>query len=117
MKVPFLDLAAQHRALRNEALAALAATYDANRFCLGKDVEDFERSFASTLGYPAALGMNSGTAPLHVACMVAGFGPGDEVIVPPFHVHSVRVGRPLRGGEARVRGHRGVHLQPRSRGA
>jgi dTDP-4-amino-4,6-dideoxygalactose transaminase len=84
MKVPFLDLAAQHRALRNEALAALAATYDANRFCLGKDVEDFERSFASTLGYPAALGMNSGTAPLHVACMVAGFGPGDEVIVPPF---------------------------------
>lgn len=84
MKVPFLDLAAQHRALRNEALAALAATYDANRFCLGKDVEDFERSFASTLGYPDALGMNSGTAPLHVACMVAGFGPGDEVIVPPF---------------------------------
>jgi len=28
--------------------------------------------------------MNSGTSPLHVACMVAGFGPGDEVIVPPF---------------------------------
>ena len=28
--------------------------------------------------------MNSGTSPLHVACMVAGFGPGDEVVVPPF---------------------------------
>jgi dTDP-4-amino-4,6-dideoxygalactose transaminase len=28
--------------------------------------------------------MNSGTAPLHVACMIAGFGPGDEVIAPPF---------------------------------
>jgi dTDP-4-amino-4,6-dideoxygalactose transaminase len=28
--------------------------------------------------------MNSGTAPLHVACMIAGFGPGDEVITPPF---------------------------------
>ena len=84
MKVPFLDLAPQHRALRAEALAALAATYDANRFCLGKDVEDFERNFSSLLGYPGALGMSSGTAPLHVACMAAGFGPGDEVIVPPF---------------------------------
>jgi dTDP-4-amino-4,6-dideoxygalactose transaminase len=84
VKVPFLDLALQHRALRDKTLAALAATYDANRFCLGKDVEDFERNFASVLGYPSALGMNSGTSPLHVACMAAGFGPGDEVIVPPF---------------------------------
>ncbi len=84
MKVPFLDLSLQHRALREPALAALAATYDATRFCLGKDVEDFEKNFAATLGYPRALGMNSGTAPLHVACMIAGFGPGDEVIAPAF---------------------------------
>jgi dTDP-4-amino-4,6-dideoxygalactose transaminase len=84
MKVPFLDLALQHRGIREEALAALAATYDANRFCLGKDVEDFERGFSSALGYPSALGMNNGSSPLHVACMAAGFGPGDEVIVPPF---------------------------------
>ena len=84
MKVPFLDLGLQHRALREPALAALAATYDATRFCLGKDVEDFERNFATTLGYPRVLAMNSGTSPLHVACMLAGFGPGDEVIAPPF---------------------------------
>jgi dTDP-4-amino-4,6-dideoxygalactose transaminase len=84
MKVPFLDLSLQHRALREPALAALAATYDATRFCLGKDVEDFEKNFATTLGYPRALAMNSGTSPLHVACMIAGFGPGDEVIAPPF---------------------------------
>jgi len=84
MKVPFLDLSLQHQALRTEALAALTATYDATRFCLGRDVEDFERNFAATLGYPRALGMNSGTAPLHVACMLAGFGPGDEVITTPF---------------------------------
>lgn len=84
MKVPFLDLSLQHKALREPALAALAATYDATRFCLGKDVDDFEKAFAATLGYPRALGMNSGTAPLHVACMIAGFGPGDEVIAPPF---------------------------------
>jgi dTDP-4-amino-4,6-dideoxygalactose transaminase len=84
MKVPFLDLSLQHKALREQALAALAATYDATRFCLGKDVEDFEKAFASTLGYPRALALNSGTAPLHIGCMMAGFGAGDEVIVPPF---------------------------------
>ena len=84
MKVPFLDLSLQHRALRAEVLAALAATYDATRFCLGQDVEDFERAFAAALGYPRVLGMNSGTSPLHVASMIAGFGPGDEVVVPAF---------------------------------
>ena len=84
MKVPFLDLSLQHRALRDQALAALAATYDATRFCLGKDVEDFEKSFGVALGYPRVLGMNSGTSPLHIACMIAGFGPGDEIITTPF---------------------------------
>ena len=84
MKVPFLDLSLQHKAIREQALAALTATYDATRFCLGKDVEDFEKNFAATLNYPHALGCNSGTAPLHIACMIAGFGPSDEVIVPPF---------------------------------
>lgn len=84
MKVPFLDLSLQHKAIREQAVAALTATYDATRFCLGKDVEDFEKNFARTLGYPRALGLNSGTSPLHIACMIAGFGPGDEVIVPPF---------------------------------
>jgi len=84
MKVPFLDLALQHRAIREDAIAALTATYDANRFCLGRDVEDFERNFSATLGYPPVLGMNSGTSPLHVGCMLAGFGPGDEVVTTPF---------------------------------
>ncbi len=84
MKVPFLDLSLQHRALREPALAALAATYDATRFCLGQDVEDFEENFGATLGYPRVLGMNSGTSPLHIACLIAGFKPGDEVITSPF---------------------------------
>ncbi|MDB6113339.1 MAG: fdtB 2, partial [Lacunisphaera sp.] len=84
MKVPFLDLKPQHQAIRAEVLAALAATYDATRFCLGKDVEDFEKAFSTTLGYPRALGMNSGTSPLHVASICGGFGPGDEIITTAF---------------------------------
>ncbi|HVZ63198.1 MAG TPA: DegT/DnrJ/EryC1/StrS family aminotransferase [Lacunisphaera sp.] len=84
MKVPFLDLKLQHQAIRAEVLAALADTYDNTRFCLGKDVEEFEKAFAAALGYPRALGMNSGTSPLHVASICGGFGPGDEVITTPF---------------------------------
>ncbi len=84
MKVPFLDLKLQHQPLRAEVLAALAETYDATRFCLGKDVEDFEKSFSTTFGYSRTLGMNSGTSPLHVASICGGFGPDDEIITTPF---------------------------------
>ncbi len=84
MKVPFLDLKLQHQAIRTEVLAALADTYDNTRFCLGRDVEDFEKAFSATLGYPRTLGMNSGTSPLHIASIAGGFGPGDEVITTPF---------------------------------
>jgi len=84
MKVPFLDLKLQHAPLRAEVLAALADTYDNTRFCLGKDVEDFEKTFSTTFGYGRTLGMNSGTSPLHVASIAGGFGPGDEIITTPF---------------------------------
>ena len=84
MKVPFLDLKLQHAPLRAEVLAALAETYDHTRFCLGKDVEEFEQGFSAAFGYPRTLGMNSGTSPLHIASLCGGFGPGDEVITTPF---------------------------------
>ena len=84
MKVPFLDLKLQHQAIRTEVLAALADTYDNTRFCLGKDVEQFEQAFSATLGYPRALGLNSGTSPLHLGSLCGHFGPGDEVITTPF---------------------------------
>src|SRR5258708_3243676 len=84
MKVPFLDLKPQHQAIRAEVLAALAETYDHTRFCLGKDVEDFEKAFSAALGYPRTLGLNSGTSPLHLASICGGFGPGDDVITTSF---------------------------------
>ncbi len=84
MKVPFLDLKLQHAPLRTAVLAALADTYDNTRFCLGKDVEDFEKGFSSLYGYPRTLGMNSGTSPLHIGSICGGFGPGDEIITTPF---------------------------------
>lgn len=84
MKVPFLDLSLQHQPLRAEILAAWAATLDGNRFCLGRDVEDFEKAFAVACGTDDAIAVNNGTSALHLAAMALGLGAGDDVIVPAF---------------------------------
>lgn len=48
----------------------------------GAFVERFEADFAARLGAGQAVAMASGTAALHVALLVAGLRPGDEVLVP-----------------------------------
>jgi len=45
-------------------------------------VEALEKQFAAKLGSRHALAVNSGTSALIAACVAAGVGPGDEVIVP-----------------------------------
>lgn len=84
MKVPYFDLQAQIRALRPELDAAIARTLDQCSFCLGPDVAAFERDFATFSGAAHAVGFNSGTSALHVALLLHGVGPGDEVITTPF---------------------------------
>ncbi len=84
MKVPFLDLTLQHQPLRDEILAAWAATLDGNRFCLGRDVEEFEKAFAAACGATDSVGVDNGTSALHLVSMALGLGPDDDVIVPAF---------------------------------
>lgn len=83
-KVPYLDLAAQIRGIRQELDAALARALDNCSFCLGPDVARFEKDFAAYCGVKHALGFNSGTSALHVAMRLHDIGPGDEVITTPF---------------------------------
>jgi perosamine synthetase len=52
--------------------------------CLGAFVERFEAAFAARLGARHAVAMVNGTAALHLALLVAGLRPGDEVLVPSF---------------------------------
>lgn len=82
-KVPYLDLPAQLRRIRPEIDAALARTLDNCTFCLGPDVAQFEKDFAKFCGAQHCVGFNSGTSALHVAMLLAGVGPGDEVITTP----------------------------------
>ena len=48
----------------------------------GSMVEQFEREMGKRYGKKHCITTNSATAALHLACKVAGIGPGDEVIVP-----------------------------------
>jgi dTDP-4-amino-4,6-dideoxygalactose transaminase len=49
---------------------------------MGERTERFEREFAEAIGVEHCVAVSSCTAALHLACIVAGVGPGDEVIVP-----------------------------------
>jgi perosamine synthetase len=54
------------------------------RLSLGPAVDRFEEAFAAAVGAPYAAAVSSGTAGLHLLCVTAGIGPGDEVITTPF---------------------------------
>ena len=82
--IPYLDLAAQIRGIRKEIDAAIARNIDACSFCLGPDVAQFEKDFAKFTGAQHCVAFNSGTSALHVAMLLLGVGPGDEVITTPY---------------------------------
>lgn len=46
----------------------------------GPEVAAFEREFAAAVGAPHAVAVSSGTAALHLALVVAGVEPGDDVV-------------------------------------
>ena len=50
----------------------------------GEAVKSFEKDYAKYIGVKHAIGINTGTAALHIAIAALNIGPGDEVIVPPF---------------------------------
>jgi perosamine synthetase len=54
------------------------------RLSLGPATERFERVLAERIGSPHVAAVSSGTAGLHLAVRLAGFGPGDEVVTTPF---------------------------------
>src|SRR4051794_38976752 len=48
---------------------------------LGPHVDAFERELSQRIGVGGAAALSSGTAALHLALILLGVGPGDEVIV------------------------------------
>lgn len=82
LRVPFVDLAAQHAAIHAEAARAAARVLRDADFILGRDVERFEEAFARYCGCEHGIGVDSGTSALQLALEAYRIGPGDEVIAP-----------------------------------
>lgn len=77
MDVPF------HRpSISEDEVEAVAESIRSGWITMGPVTADFEEQFASFVGMPYAIAVNSGTAALHCALDVLGLGEGDEVIVP-----------------------------------
>ncbi len=66
---------------------------------MGPRTQAFEDGLVAFVGTPHAVTVSSGTAALHLACLAAGIGPGDEVIVPAFTFVASAAGPRYAGAE------------------
>jgi perosamine synthetase len=62
----------------------VAEVLHSGRLSLGPTIDRFEEEFAALVGAPYAAAVSSGTAGLHLLCVTAGVGPGDEVVTSPY---------------------------------
>src|SRR5690606_14450805 len=79
-RVPFVDLKAQYRTIREEVRAAMDGVLERTDFILGGAVGEFEAAFAAYCGTRFAVGVDSGLSALELGLRALGIGPGDEVI-------------------------------------
>ncbi len=67
---------------REEAL--VLEVLRSGRLSLGPTIDRFEEAFAEKVDAPYAAAVSSGTAGLHLLCVLAGIEAGDEVITTPY---------------------------------
>lgn len=82
MKVPYLDLGFQYRAIAPSLEGSLEELLASGSYVLGKNVEAFESEFAEFVGVEHAIGVANGTDAVRLALQALDIGPGDEVVAP-----------------------------------
>jgi dTDP-4-amino-4,6-dideoxygalactose transaminase len=82
--IPFIDVAAQRRALGSRVDEAVARVLAHCQFILGPEVQTLETELAAFCGAGKAVTCASGTDALSLVLMAKGIGPGDAVICPSF---------------------------------
>jgi dTDP-4-amino-4,6-dideoxygalactose transaminase len=70
--------------LGEEEVAAVSEVLRSGWVAQGPRVAEFEAAFAESQQVSHAVALSSCTTALHLALVVAGVGPGDEVVVPSF---------------------------------
>jgi dTDP-4-amino-4,6-dideoxygalactose transaminase len=86
---------------RERLLSALEDVLYSGYVAQGEPVEQFERGFERFVGGGNALSVNSGTAALHIALILAGVGPDDEVVSTALTAEPTNVAIKMQG--ARIR--------------
>ncbi|WP_310529148.1 DegT/DnrJ/EryC1/StrS family aminotransferase [Nocardioides sp.] len=82
MRVPFVDLSAQHAEIADEVRSGLNAVFADTAFVGGPEVTAFEQEYAAFVGVEHCIGVANGTDALELALRSVGVRPGSEVIVP-----------------------------------
>ena len=80
VNVPFVDLNAQYRTIREDIDRAISAVIAESAYIRGPHVEGFERAWADTVGVKHCVSCANGTDALLIAMRGLGVKPGDEVI-------------------------------------
>jgi dTDP-4-amino-4,6-dideoxygalactose transaminase len=80
--IPLFDLLRQYKKVEKEIGSAVLRVLKSGWYILGKELENFEKEFASYLGVRYAVGVASGTDALKIALRALGLTSEDEVILP-----------------------------------
>jgi dTDP-4-amino-4,6-dideoxygalactose transaminase len=78
-RVPLTDIE-----IPEQDVQAVMDCLESGWLTMGPRIAAFEEALSGYVGTPHAVTVSSGTAALHLSCLAAGLGPGDEVIVPAF---------------------------------
>lgn len=84
MNIPFLDLKAQYRSIKEEIDRKVMEVISSQSFILGSEVELLEKEVSSYCGTNYAVGVSSGSDALLASLMALGVSDGQEVITTPF---------------------------------
>lgn len=82
-----------------DLMPAIEETLYSGYIAEGEKVYEFEKEFGEYIGNTLALSLNSGTAALHIALLLAGIQPGDEVISTVLTAEPTNVAIKLVGGK------------------
>jgi dTDP-4-amino-4,6-dideoxygalactose transaminase len=84
MDIPFLDLKAQYKSIRDEINETILDVVSSQKFVLGSEVEDLEKEIAEYSSVKFGVGVSSGSDALIISLMAFGVGENDAVITTPF---------------------------------
>ncbi|WP_446684092.1 DegT/DnrJ/EryC1/StrS family aminotransferase [Cyanobacterium sp. HL-69] len=82
LNIPFVDLSWQNEPLMGQIDVSIRDVMGRGDFILGKEVREFEASFAQACGVGYGIGVGSGTDAIALGLRACGIVEGDEILVP-----------------------------------